>query len=141
MKTLRLREGDLVLSHADYDTVTGTGKVAQDLRGALLEPIGNDRFHPGWGSDLGEHIATIANEETRLSIESEVNRVISNYAAVQRDKIEADITSDSDSRFTTDEVLSRITGVSATVGLDTVSVQVGLNTVSGETVVLNEAVS
>lgn len=140
MKTLLLREGDLVVSHTDYATVEGTGKVAQDLRAALLEPLGNDRFHPGWGSSLGDFIALIADEGTRYAVESEVNRVVSNYAAIQRDKIEADITSDADTRFSTDEILSRIAGIKVNVGTETVKVEISLQTLSGEVVTLNEAV-
>lgn len=141
MKTMLLNEGDLVVSHRDYAFVTGTGKVAQDLRAAILEPLGNDRFHPGWGSTLDQFLAQIADEQTRTDIESEVNRVILNYASVQRDKIEADISSESDSRYSTDEILSRIEGVSATSSGDTMTVTIVLRTVSGEVVVLTEAVA
>lgn len=138
MKTLLLRDGDLVVNHRAYVPVTGTGKVAQDLRGAMLEPLGNDRFHPGWGSTLDAFIASIADETTRSDIEIEINRVIANYAAVQRDKIEADISGDTDTRFSTDEILSRIRGVSVTTQQDSVKVVVTLQTVSGEIITLNE---
>lgn len=141
MKTMMLRDGDLVPTRRDFVMVSGTGKVSQDLRCALLEPLGNDRFHPGWGSTLDQFIATIADEETRVEIESEINRVISNYAAVQRDKIEADITGDAETRFTTDEILSRVRGVRVEVGTETVKVDITLQTVSGEVVVLGEAVA
>ena len=140
MKTLMLRDGDLVPGHRDYVLVEGTGKVAQDLRGALLEPLGTDRFHPGWGSSLGDHIATIASEQSEMEVLAEVNRVISNYAAVQRDKIEADMTGDAPTRFTTDEVLARIRGVNSKTTDETVQVDIQLQTVSGEVVVLAEAV-
>lgn len=138
MKTLALRDGDLVVSRRAYVTVEGTGKVAQDLRGALLEPLGGDRFHPGWGSALGQFIASIADEATRTDIEAEISRVILNYAAVQRDKIEADITGDADTRFSTSEILDRIRNVAVQVNRDAVQVKISLQTVSGETIILNE---
>lgn len=138
MKTLRLSNGDLTLTGRVFAEVSGTNKVAQDLRGALAEPVGNDRFHPGWGSTLDNFISTITDENTAFEIEAEVNRVISNYAAVQRDKVEADIYSDSETRFTTDEILQRIGGVSATVEQDRVSVDIRLLTASGEVIALNE---
>lgn len=140
MKTLRLHDGDLVPAHRDYGTVRGSGKVIQDLRGALLEPIGNDRFHPGWGSSLNDFIATIANEDTRLAVESEVTRVITNLAAIQRDKIQSDITSGGETRFTTDEVLSAIQGVVVEVEGESVAVDISVRLLSGEIVVLAEAV-
>lgn len=136
-----LRDGDLVPSHRDLLKVTGAGKVAQDLRCALLEPLGNDRFHPGWGSTVDRFIASIANEDTRMEVEAEVNRVISNYAAVQRDKIESDIYGESDTRFSTSEVLSRIKNVEVEIHDETVNVDISLVTAAGEVVVLAEAVS
>lgn len=141
MKTMLLRDGDLVPSHRDFVMITGTGKVAQDLRCALLEPMGNDRFHTGWGSTLEDFLATIANEDTRFDVESEVNRVISNYVAVQRDKIEADIYGDTETRFTTSEIVQRIRSVEARIDADSVQVTITLVTVSGEVVLLSEGVS
>lgn len=138
MKTLKLSNGDLTLSGRAFAEVSGTGKVAQDLRGALAEPLGNDRFHPGWGSTLGDFISTIADEETQFEVEAEVNRVISNYAAIQRDKVVADIHSGGGSRFTTDEILQRVAGVSTTVTQDRVAIDIRLQTASGEVVALNE---
>jgi phage baseplate assembly protein W len=141
LKTLLLRDGDLVPSHRDFLMVRGAGKVAQDLRCALLEPLGNDRFHTGWGSSLQNFIASIADEGTRMEIEAEVNRVISNYAAIQRDKVEADISGDEDSRFTTSEILSRVQNVTVSVASETVNINISLRTVAGEVIVLAEAVS
>lgn len=141
MKTLFLRDGDLMPAHRDLVTVEGAGKVAQDLRCALLEPLGNDRFHPGWGSTLSDFIASVANEDTRFDVEAEVNRVISNYAAVQRDKIEADMLGDVDTRFSTEEILSRVREVRVEVREETVDIHIGLQTVAGEIFVLSEAVA
>jgi phage baseplate assembly protein W len=136
-----LTDGDLVPVRRDLAMVTGTAKVQQDLRGALLEPLGNDRFHPGWGSSLDDFIAQIASESTRMEVESEVNRVISNYAAIQRDRIEADITSGGDTRFSTNEILARVRGVDVKIMDETVRVNISLQTVAGEIVVLTEAVT
>lgn len=141
MQTLLLRDGDLVPSHRDFLRVTGAGKVAQDLRCALLEPLGNDRFHPGWGSTLDQFIAIIANENSRAEVEAEVNRVIANYAAIQRDKVEVDINSNAEPRYSTDEILSRIGRVEVTIAYETVHVDISVVTVAGEVVVLAEAVA
>lgn len=141
MKTLLLRDGDLVPARNDLVTVSGVAKLRQDLRCALLEPLGNDRFHPGWGSSLTDFVAQIANEDARIDVEAEVNRVISNYAAVQRDKIEADIVGDTNTRFTTDEILARVRRVAVSLRDESVLIEIVLSTVSGEIVVLNEAVA
>lgn len=142
MKTMLLRDGDLVPSHRDLRMVTGAGKVAQDLRCALREPLGNDRFHTGWGSTLEGFLASIADEETRSEVEEEINRVISNYAAVQRDRIEADIFGEeSESRFTTEEIVSRIRDVAVQVEGDTIKATITIQTVAGEVLVLSEALT
>ena len=141
MKTLLLRDGDLVVSRRDYRTVTGTGKLAQDLRGALAEPLGNDRFHTGWGSTLEQFIGLLIDPYTEVDIRSEVNRVIGNYASVQRDKVEADVNGDGDSRFTTSDLVDRIEQVLVGSTYDTVNIGIRLRAVSGEVVVLNEAVA
>ena len=138
MKTLMLSNGDLTPRGRSFAEVSGTAKVQQDLRGALVEPLGTDRFHPGWGSSLGDHIATIADEQSEFEVRAEVNRVISNYASVQRDKVEADIFSGGDTRFSTDEILSSVAGVTATAIGDRISVDIRLQTASGEVVALNE---
>lgn len=140
MKTLQLNHGDLVVSKRDYATISGTSKIRQDLRGALLEPMGNDRFHTGWGSLLDQAISSVVDENTRLDIESEINRIISNYAAVQSDRIDADISGAADSRYTTDEILSRIEGINVDLSMDSVKVKITLRTASGEVLVLNESI-
>lgn len=141
MKTMMLRDGDLVVSRRDYVMTTGAGKVAQDIRGALLEPLGNDRFHTGWGSTLDQFVGTVLNEFSEMDIEAEVNRVINNYAAIQRDRIDTDIISEAATpRFTTDEVLSRIDSIALTSDADTVNIVIRLRTVSGEIIVLKESI-
>lgn len=138
MKTLRLTNGDLTLNGRAYAEVSGTAKVRQDLRGALAEPLGTDRFHPGWGSTLGDHVAAVVDPFTEFEVKAEVSRVISNYAAVQRDKVESDIYSDGATRFSTSEILSSVRGVDTTLVGDRLTVDIHLQTASGEIVALSK---
>lgn len=139
MKTMLLEDGDLVIgASSDYQMVTNAPKVRQDVRAALLEPLGNDRFHPGWGSSLQDYVGQPLTPYLHLTVVSEVNRVLGNYAAVQRDKIESDMYSDSATRFTTDEVLSSILGVSAQSSLDGMKIKVGVSTAAGSTITISE---
>ena len=138
MKTLQLRNGDLVVTGRTYDEVSGGAKVTQDLRGALAEPLGNDRFHPGWGSTLDDHVARTQDENTRFEIRAEVNRVISNYASVQRDRVEADIHSGRSSRYSASEILQSVISVDVALAEDRASVKIRLQTASGETIALTE---
>lgn len=139
MKTLRLSDGDLTPVGRVFAEISGTSKVTQDLRCALAEPMGTDRFHPRWGSNLDQYVSVVADPTTEFEIAAEVNRVISNYASVQRDKVEADIYSGaSESRFTSDEILQRVKGVDVKAVADRISVDIQIQTASGEIVILNE---
>ena len=139
MKTMLLDDGDLAIGTSnDYQMVSDVSKTRQDIRCALLEHLGNDRFHPGWGSTLEDSIGVPLTDAVRSGIYSEVNRVICNYAAVQRDKIESAMISGEDSQYSTDEVLSAVTGVNVDQNLDSLSIQVGLRALSGSTTSLSE---
>lgn len=141
MKTLRLYDGDLAIGpSADYQMVTGKHKVSQDVRAALMEPLGNDRFHPGWGSSLHDLVGDVLSEDVRSDALVEVNRVVGNYAAIQRDRVEADINSGGSSRFTTDEIVSAVTGVRADAFLDSLKVQITIGTVSNDVVEIEDVV-
>lgn len=133
MQTLEIREGDLVLVGGALATVSGPARVAQDLRMALGEPIGNDRFHPGYGSRLGEYVGLPLVEATRYEVEQEVGRVVGNYGAVQRDKIQRDTVAGVRSRYQTADVLTEVSSVEVTGSLDTVSVRIGIRVADGQT--------
>lgn len=139
MRTLAIESGDLVLAGGSYRMYQGGALVAQDLRMALGEPLGNDRFHPGWGSRLHDFIGTPLDEAARFDVEQECGRVISNYVAVQRDKIMRDTLAAFRSRYRTDEVVGQIQGVQVTANLDTVSVRVLVRTVDSQQVVIELA--
>lgn len=140
MKTPLLDDGDLVIgTNSDLAMVTGSNKVAQDVRGALLEPIGNDRFHPGWGSDLESYIGTPAFTDVETTVRSEVNRVVGNLAAVQRDQIESQSLNTQISTWTTNEVIAGVTSVAVHQTYDSVAVEITIGTVSGETATIAES--
>lgn len=131
MKTMLLADGDLVVgTSSDYQMVTDARKVQQDLKGALLEPLGNDRFHPGWGSGLHDMIGLPATPLLRSNVLGEVNRVIGNYAAVQRDMVEADVLSGQDTRYSTDEIVASVEQVDVTTSTDSVRIRVAVSTVA-----------
>lgn len=136
MRTLAVVDGDLSLSGASYAMLDGAPKVAQDLRLALGEPLGNDRFHPGWGSRLLDMVGVPLDEATRFSVEQEVQRVVTNYAAVQRDKIQRDTLTASRSRYQTADVVAEVQDVQVVASLDTVQVAILIRTVDGQQVVL-----
>lgn len=142
MKALLLSSGDLAVGQSgDYAVIVDAFKVKQDVRNALVEPMGNDRFHPGWGSSLLDYVGQIADDLQRVTVTGEVNRVVGNYAAVQRDRITADVLSGSTSRFTTDEILSAVTGVALIANQDRFSIKITIGTVAGTTVSVEETLT
>lgn len=136
MKTLQLRNGDLVIGPNGHETVTGGSMVAQDLRCALGEPVGNDRFHPGYGSVLESFVGQILDPTALFMAEQEVNRVVANYAAIQSDRIQRDALSAARSRFTTADIISSVGQVSVTSNIDAVQVEIAIKTMSGQDVAI-----
>jgi phage baseplate assembly protein W len=136
VRTLAIEGGDLVLTGGAYRSYEGVAKVAQDLRMALGEPLGNDRFHPGWGSRLFDFIGVPLDEATRFAVEQECNRVIGLYVAVQRDKIQRDTLAAARSRYRTSEVVAQVQGVEVQMVEDRVQVRVMIRTVDSQLVTL-----
>lgn len=137
MKTLRIRNRDLVVGPAGYDLVSGSDKLRQDLTMATIEPIGADRFHPGWGSRLWEMIGISIDDEQRMQLWSEIIRVVKNYAAVQADEARNDSLNSRRSRYRTSEVLAALTSIDVIPNADTLSVTINIQTMSGESISLD----
>lgn len=131
MKTLELLDGDLVIGPNGHQTVTGAQMAAQDLRCALGEPLGNDRFHPGYGSTLGDSVGKVLDDSTRFEVQTEVMRVVGNYSAIQQDRITRDVLSAARSRYTTDGVVADVGPVNVTAHDDALSVSVGIQMLDG----------
>lgn len=137
MKTLALQHGDLVVGSTGYATIDGVPKVVQDVRCALLEPLGNDRFHPGFGSLLDSFVGLAQDGMTTSEVQSEIRRVLDQYAAVQRDRLERDALSGARSRYKTADVLAEVLSINVKPVEDRIYVQVNLRTADGATVALN----
>lgn len=141
MKTLALANGDLVAGPSGHKTITGAAKIRQDLALALGEPLGNDRFHPSWGSVLPSYIGQPIGATTNALIRSEVSRVLAQYVSVHDEYIVLDQQAGNRSRFGTADVVAEILGVSATQDFDTIKVQVSLRTLAGTTITVNRTVT
>lgn len=140
MKTFALAEGDLVVGPRGYATVSGATKLRQDLGVAVREPTGGDRFHPGWGSTLSSIVGSQVNAATKVKVQIEVARVISNYIAVQQDVRKRDAALGRASRFSTGEIVRKIESVTVAQAFDSLRVRIVLRTVSDDTVTLNSKV-
>lgn len=141
MKTLALANGDLVAGPTGHKTISGAAKIRQDLALALGEPIGDDRFHPSWGSLLPSYIGQAIDAQTNALIRSEVSRVLAQYVSVRDEYITLDQQSGARSRFDTADVVSEILSVSAVQDFDTIKVQVSLRTLAGTLITVNRTVT
>ncbi len=136
MQTFRLTDGDIVLTSGSYAMVTGPEKLRQDLLYAISEPLGIDRFHPRWGSLLPSFIGGQVDEATQARVTAEVRRIISNYAAIQKDRIGRDALQGRRSRYGTGEVIDRVIGVDVVPEMTKLHLRIVLKTLSQREITL-----
>jgi hypothetical protein len=141
VKTLALVNGDLVVGPSGHTTITGHAKIRQDMALALGEPLGNDRFHPDWGSVLPSYIGQPIDDETDMLVRAEVARVIDQYMGVQQREISRDGRTGAVSRFNTGDVVSQVLAINAKVNYDSILVTVSLVTLSGTRVNIKRTVN
>lgn len=104
------------MERGELGVATGISKLAQDLRCHLLEHMGSDPLHPGFGSVLdggtredGIEIESIIGETDEGLINSfihtEVNRIVRDHQSKQLDRAISDRLRYSAATLTDDEVL------------------------------------
>lgn len=141
MITLQVIDGDLNLVGSSYVWLDGSNKLIQDLAFALEEEYGNDRFHPRWGSTLGEYVGTPQADIQKMLVQAEVERVVSNYMVIQRANLDRIVNMGGKPPFQSGEVIKSIDGVVITPSADTLNIQVNLTTVVGTSVTLQSSLS
>lgn len=134
--SLALRDGDLVQLGSTLQTVSGANKLQQDMSLWLTERLGVDRFHPRYGSILPNFIGGVINLSTQADVQSEVDRVLGNYQAVQQQTFNAN-----PQLFSYDELLNDLLSVDVGVSYDTVSVAVSVSTGASTFVSVNTQTS
>lgn len=133
---MKLTDGDLSIVGGSYALCDGAVKTEQDVTCALIEPLGNDRFHPGWGSTLYRFIGLPMTPTTLFQVQQEAARVLNNYMAVQYDLVQTDTLNQTPSRFTTSELIGQVTSVVAAGTLDTITLTITIQTVDEQDLVL-----
>ena len=140
MKQLELRDGDLTVGPGGYAMIRGARRVQQDLGAAVREVLGNDRFHPGWGTVLADHVGQRQSNEVIMLIRAEVSRVIHNYIAIQTGQITSDMDAGVRPRYGPDEIVADVGVVEVQQRLDQINVRVTIRTYSGEDVTILRSV-
>lgn len=140
MKTLALKNGDLVVESDGHKTVSGSTKVAQELYLSLGEPYGSDRFHRDLGSVLDDFFGQPINDMTEAMVEAEVIRVVRSYIETQRLQVLEDHLESRQSRFDASDVVAEISHVDVTVDYDKILVKLALRTATGSQVAITRTV-
>lgn len=133
MKQLEIRNGDLVLGAGGFASIKGESKLRQDLGIIMREGLGEDRFHPRWGSVLGNYAGEMISSETIGLIKGEIHRLIQNYMVTQSQQIEADLNARRHPRHTPDEVVVSVSNIAVQQWQDRINVKVSVNTLAGGT--------
>jgi len=141
VKTLALADGDLVATPFGHETISGALKIRQELLCSFAEPLGDDRFHPDFGSVIPNYLGRPLDEELEMLVLAEANRVLQNYVTIQRREVLNDHLDQRRSRFNASDVVRRVTNIHTTISLDTITIYVNLLTESGETVTLTSEVA
>lgn len=141
MRTLAIRDGDLVLEAGGFKLLDGPAKTHQDLTHGVSEPYGVDRHHPRWGSILPEMVGQAAGPETELYVTSEITRVVQNLAAVQADVLERDRAAGRRPRFGTGELIRGLGQIRVARSYDRLRVRATVFTLSGEQLSLDRTVT
>lgn len=137
--SLKLTHGDFELSNASLGTVTAENKLVQDFRCYLLERMGTDNLHPGFGSlidggiqpDGTEVESPIGESDVQtvvLFLEKEIRRIGSDYQQRQLARAKSDKFTYSKVTLTAGEILVGIPSVTFTQTMDTLDVVVALQT-------------
>lgn len=142
MKTLALSGGDLVInaSHG-YQTLTGPPKIRQDLALALIEPLGDDPYHPNWGSLLNKYIGQPLTGDLELLVEQEARRIVTQYMNTQSQAISTSQTNGTPIGYTTSDVVVGITSINGIINYDTIQLTISLVTAAGQGVDITRTVN
>jgi phage baseplate assembly protein W len=141
MKTLALRNGDLIATQQGHATATGSERVRLDLAVALGQEFGTDRFHLKFGSYLKQFIGNQIGPELAFAVEAEVVRVVNNYISIQQQIINQDALKGRRSRFSTADIVSEITSAEAQPYFDRIYIRLRLRTVAGEQITIIKSVT
>jgi len=140
--SLAIKNGDLSLSGTSLAQVTGTAKLVQDLRCALLEPRNFDDHHPNYGSlldggrdDSGHEAMALIGENrwdlAAMQVDSEIRKVATEHQKRQVVRLKNDKLTYGVSTLTGDELLLEVVDIKMVQAQDKLLVTVYLLTAQG----------
>lgn len=143
-----MKNGDLALEGANLSIVSGTAKLVQDLRCAILEARGHDPFHPEFGSIIdggvdtnGIYSPSMIGEMdwafVALRVKSEINRICEAQQRVQIDRDRNDRSRYGSSTLDRSEVLKSVTSINISQTQDKMMVSVKILTAANTTAIIS----
>lgn len=121
--------------------VTGSQKLVQDIRAALLERMGTDDLHPDFGSvldggvqdgvEVDGIIGEVDPELIRTFVSTEINRIIDTYRDQQIARAQADQLTYAKSTLSPDESIAE-TAINMGMIQDMLVIQIVITTESGD---------
>ena len=87
---LKIINGDLAISKSGkLETVNQNSKIIQDIKKLLLTDLGSNKYHPNYGSPLGEgSIGSYQDEKfLKMNIKNSIERSINRLINLQRNQL------------------------------------------------------
>jgi len=87
---LKIINGDLAISNSgSLETVNQNSKIIQDIKKLLLTDLGSNKYHPNYGSPLGENsVGDIQDEKfLQLNIKNSIEKSINRLISLQRNQL------------------------------------------------------
>lgn len=84
---LKIQNGDLVLNpDGTLETVTNNDKLRQDIIKILLTKLGENKYHPAYGSEIGAlSIGMVADQELlEVDLQASVRDAVNKLIALQK---------------------------------------------------------
>lgn len=132
MKTLAVKNGDLVLTGSKFGMVEGIARVQQQLGLAMREAFGSDRFHRQWGSTLPNWIGQVLTSNVPFEIRAEVTRIVRDFIIQQNERIKERAALGYTAVVKAEEMIMEIRDIKIEARYDTLLVKVTLRTASGQ---------
>jgi hypothetical protein len=150
--SLALRNGDLALGGTQLATVTSSRKLVQDLRCALLEPMGTDDLHPSFGSLIdggrkpdGTMVPSLIGSHNwrraAIEVRAEINRIADEHRRRQLMRAREDQFTYGKPTLDPGELLIQITDLRMVQVQDSLVVNVTLKVGNGTTHEINIPIS
>jgi hypothetical protein len=87
---LKIVNGDLSITNSgSLDTVNQNSKIIQDIKKLLLTDLGSNKYHPNYGSPLGEGVIGDYQDEKflKMNIKNSIERSINKLISLQKNQL------------------------------------------------------